>query len=138
MQTAPAQLSRKDQDHALLKRQEALFSLATSPFKQAGMMAFMMYMAGTQLHFFSIMATINGIYSPFNAIMKSGAMFQPDREGKLNTLLPRLIYCGIHGAALLFALYRVHLMGLLPTHLSDWVSSIRIAEPTTRAIPSLF
>jgi len=47
-------------------------ALATSPLKQAGMMAFMMYMAGTQLHFFSIMATFNGIYSPLNAILKSG------------------------------------------------------------------
>ena len=53
------------------KRQQALFSLATSPVKNAAMMAFMMYMAGTQLHFFSILTTFNGIYSPLSAILKS-------------------------------------------------------------------
>lgn len=56
----------------LARRQQALFSVATSPVKNCAMMAFMMYMAGTQLHFFSIMATFNGLYSPLNAILKSG------------------------------------------------------------------
>lgn len=42
------------------------------PFMQLGMLSFMMYMAGTNLHLFSIMATINGLYQPLSAIIKSG------------------------------------------------------------------
>ena len=66
--------SRKGQTElaSTVKRQNALFAMATAPWKNVAMMSFMMYMAGTQLHFFSIMATINGLYSPFNAILKSG------------------------------------------------------------------
>ena len=122
----------------LLKRQEALFSLATSPAKNVGMMAFMMYMAGSQLHFFSIMATMNGLYSPLNAILKSGLVFQPDDEGKLNIMTPRLLYCLIHAAGLAFAIYRIHLMGLLPTHLSDWVASVQAPGTIDRAVTGLF
>jgi hypothetical protein len=65
-------VSTRDQAATLARRQEALYSLATSPLKQVGITAFMMWMAGAQLHFFSIMATINGIYSPLKAIMNSG------------------------------------------------------------------
>ena len=111
--------------------------MATSPLKQVGMMAFMMYMAGSQLQFFSVMATVNGIYSPVNAIFKSGAAFLPDPEGRLNVALPRLIFCAIHGAALAFAVYRVHLMGLLPTHPSDWIAAIQAPETKERAVAGL-
>lgn len=131
--------SRKGQTSgpAVAKRQEALYSVATSPAKSVGMMAFMMYMTGSQLHFFSIMATINGLYSPLNAILKSGLMFQPDPEGKLNVLLPRLLYCLIQGGGLAFTIYRIHLMGLLPTHLSDWVASVQAPGTVGRAVTGL-
>jgi ER membrane protein complex subunit 4 len=121
----------------LAKRQEALFSVATSPAKNVGMMAFMMYMAGSQLHFFSIMATMNGLYSPLNAILKSKLMFQPDPEGKLNVVAPRLLYCLIHAGGLAFAIYRIHLMGLLPTHLADWVASVQAPGVVDRAVTGL-
>lgn len=72
MQSESLLANRKSQQASAQKRREALMALATSPFKQAGMMAFMMYMAGTQLHFFSIITTFNGLYQPLNAILKSG------------------------------------------------------------------
>ena len=58
----------------------------------------------------------------------SPAAFPPDPEGRLNTLLPRLVFCGVNGLGLAFAAYRINLMGLLPTHLSDWVSSIQAPQ----------
>ena len=56
------------------------------------------------------------------------AAFPADPQGKLNTLLPRLLYCAINGLGLAFAGYRINQMGLLPTHLSDWVSSIQAPQ----------
>lgn len=52
--------------------QQALFGKATAPFKNVLMLAFMMWMSGTQLHLFSIMTTISGLYQPLTAIIKSG------------------------------------------------------------------
>ena len=39
-------------------------------------------------------------------------------------------------AALSFAVYRIHLMGLLPTHLSDWVAVVQTPKLLDRAVGS--
>ena len=51
---------------------QALFGKATAPFKNMLMLAFMMWMSGSQLHLFSIMTTLSGVYQPLSAILKSG------------------------------------------------------------------
>ena len=52
---------------------QALFSRAMEPLKMVGMMAFMMWMSGSQLHIFSIMTTLSGVYQPLVAILNSGS-----------------------------------------------------------------
>jgi hypothetical protein len=52
------------------------------------------------------------------------AAFPPDPERKLDTFSPRLLFCVIHFGQFLFALHRLNGMGLLPTHASDWLSSV--------------
>ena len=56
---------------------QALFAHATSPFKMVGMMGFMMWMSGSQLHIFSIMTTLSGVYQPLSAILSSGSGRRP-------------------------------------------------------------
>lgn len=107
------------------RRTAALQNLAFSPLKQVFMTAFMMYMAGSNLHFFSILTVMNGMYSPVNAIMKSGNAFRPIPGSRVDVITPRLLFCGIHFLGLSFAIYRVNMMGLLPTHVSDWLSLIQ-------------
>jgi hypothetical protein len=51
---------------------QALFARAAEPLKMVGMMAFMMWMSGSQLHIFSIMTTLSGVYQPLMAILNSG------------------------------------------------------------------
>lgn len=63
--------SVKESPEMLKRRNDALQNMAWSPIKQILMMSFMMYMAGTNLHFFSILTVINGMYSPVNAILRS-------------------------------------------------------------------
>ena len=55
-------------------------------------------------------------------------------EGRLNTMLPRALYCLIQAGGLAFALWKVNGMGLLPTHPSDYVSAMSLptAEQTSR------
>lgn len=52
------------------------------------------------------------------------AAFPPDPEGKLEMRLPRVLYCLINIGQVLFALYKLNAMGLLPTQPSDWLSTI--------------
>ena len=136
------------------RRTEALQNVAFSPVKQVLMMSFMMYMTGTRLHFFSILTVINGIYSPLSAILRSksctcssqiipfrcspelaymldtllsfplSAAFKSIPGSKVDVVLPHIMFCMIHFGGLVFALYRMHLMGLFPTHVSDWLSLI--------------
>jgi hypothetical protein len=106
------------------RRSAALSALSFSPLKQVGMTSFMMYMTGSNLHFFSILTVINGIYSPVTAILRSGNIFQRIEGSRVDVTGPRFVYCMVHLAGLMFALYRVQLMGLLPTNVSDWSGSI--------------
>lgn len=64
-------------------------------------------------------------------------MFVADPEGKLNVAVPRLMYCAIHAAGLLFAVYRINMMGLLPTNLSDWAPAFEAVVPTDLAVGGL-
>ncbi len=52
-------------------KQAALYGRAQSVFKNVGFMCFMMWMSGSQIHLFSIMMTVSGIYQPLMAIMNS-------------------------------------------------------------------
>lgn len=51
--------------------------------------------------------------------------FKPDAEGLLDTFTPRLLFCLIHMAGVIFGIYKLNAIGLLPTHPSDWVSTLR-------------
>lgn len=51
---------------------QALYSRAAGQVKNLGMMAFMMWMSGSQIHLFSIMMTASGIYQPIMSIVNSG------------------------------------------------------------------
>jgi hypothetical protein len=52
------------------------------------------------------------------------AVFPPDPERKLDTLSPRLVFCLIQFGQVLFGLHKLNTMGLLPTHASDWLSTV--------------
>ena len=56
---------------------QAIYGRATGQLKNMGMMAFMMWMSGTQIQIFSIMMTANGIYQPIAAIANSGQSEHP-------------------------------------------------------------
>lgn len=104
------------------------WEFAQSQMKQVGMYAFMMYMSGGSVHIFSIMMTFNGLYQPLMAILNSGKAFEKFRgaEGRVSTLGPQALFCLIQCGGLSFALYKLANIGLLPTHISDWVSGVQV------------
>lgn len=115
---------KKGEVDASLK-QKKLWDMASSPMKNVGMMAFMMWMSGNTVQIFSIGITMTGLVSPIKAILSSGpafARFAGD-DKTTDVLLPRLLYCFIHLGGFAFALYKLSNLGLLPTHTSDWLTS---------------
>lgn len=135
--------------------EQALYSRATGQVKNMGMLAFMMWMSGSQIHLFSIMMTFSGVYQPLMAIINSGQgtkqhPFEPDHgcvhlqlltavvcaafpdsesdEGRLNVTLPRLLFCLINLGGLAFALWKINGMGLLPTTASDYIAALQVPK----------
>lgn len=130
--------AQQETQEMLDRRTAALQNLAFSPLKQVFMTSLMMYMTGSNLHFFSILTVINGMYSPVNSILNSGNVFRPIPGSRVDIRTPRVLFCGIHLLGLIFALYRVNMMGLLPTHVSDWLSLIQANKVTGTSATGLF
>ncbi|KAK9842355.1 hypothetical protein WJX81_008162 [Elliptochloris bilobata] len=112
----------------LATKQAAVNGRAYGQLKSVAFLCFIMYMSGSQIHLFSIMTTVSGIYQPLMAIVNSEKMFPEELSegGKLNILYPRLLYCLIQAGGLAFALWKLNGMGLLPTHASDYVSALAV------------
>ena len=124
-QADDAAVTKRRAADAQLKQKRA-WDIATGQTKQVGMTCFMMYMSGSGVQIFSILVTCNGILQPLRAILASGKPFEPlsDASGKVDVTGPRLLFCAIQAAGLAFAVYRLNVMGLLPTTVSDWVSGL--------------
>ena len=58
--------------------------------------------------------------------MPASPVFKQDDERKLDVMTPRLLYCLIYCGQLLFVMHKLNNMGLLPTHPSDWLSSMPV------------
>eukprot|EP00239_Pterosperma_sp_CCMP1384_P008206 CAMPEP_0197844680 /NCGR_PEP_ID=MMETSP1438-20131217/1669_1 /TAXON_ID=1461541 /ORGANISM="Pterosperma sp., Strain CCMP1384" /LENGTH=165 /DNA_ID=CAMNT_0043455615 /DNA_START=88 /DNA_END=585 /DNA_ORIENTATION=+ len=117
---------KREVDYAL--KQKKVWEIASSPLKNVGMMAFMMWMTGNGLNIFSIGMVFTGVMQPFKAIAGSGAMFARFADKKTDTFLPRMQYCAIQTLAFFVALYKLNKLGLLPTHTSDWISVLSTPE----------
>jgi hypothetical protein len=50
---------------------QALWQLASAPFRQVGFMCFMMWMMGNSIQIFSIIMTLSGLAAPIMAIYNS-------------------------------------------------------------------
>jgi hypothetical protein len=117
----------KKKDSSLAgKKQQMLYAMATAPAKNVAFMCFMAYMFGNGIQIFSIIMTFSLLAQPFSAILSSGEMFKADAEFKLDTLTPRLLYCLVHSGQIVFGLYKLNAMGLLPVHASDWISTMEV------------
>lgn len=120
----PRKVSTVTKADQVKRKQSALMARAMEPAKQAGFMCFMLYMSGNGLQIFSIMMLVSCIYSPVAAIFNAHKAIPQDEAGELSVFLPRICFMLIQGGQFLFAMYKLHNMGLLPTYASDWVSQL--------------
>ncbi|CAL5350361.1 unnamed protein product [Camellia sinensis] len=123
-----------NQFNALVKAWE----VAQSPFKNLLMMGFMMWMAGNTVHLFSIGITFSALWQPISALQGVGkvkpsakltiSVFQPYKDNKVDLLGPKLLFIALNLGGLALGVWKLNSLGLLPTHASDWVSSLPPAQ----------
>nr|CAB3495882.1 unnamed protein product [Digitaria exilis] len=117
---------RKDSETAW-KAQKA-WEVAQSPFKNLMMMGFMMWMAGSTVHLFSIGITFSALWQPLNALRSVGKVFEPFKDPRVDTIAPKLLFVALNLAAMGLGVWKLNTLGLLPTNPSDWVSSLAPAR----------
>lgn len=65
-------------------------------------------------------------------------VFPRDEEWKqLDVLTPRLLYCLVHLGQLVFGLYKLSAMRLLPSASSDFISTMPVPPVLEHAYPAL-
>ncbi|KAF5936359.1 hypothetical protein HYC85_027488 [Camellia sinensis] len=110
------------------------WEMAQAPFKNLLMMGFMMWMAGSTVHLFSIGITFSALWQPISALQGVGKVFAPYKDSKVDLLAPKLLFIALNLGGLALGVWKLNSLGLLPTHTSDWVSSLSPAQ----CIPLLF
>lgn len=98
------------------------WELAYSPAKSLPMQAIMLYMSGSGVQIFSMMAVGMLITGPIKGISTMGTAFSRFSSPGQSLLLPKLLFvlCQLGGIAV--GLYKCWSMGLLPTETSDWLA----------------
>ncbi|BBN06028.1 ER membrane protein complex subunit 4 [Marchantia polymorpha subsp. ruderalis] len=109
-------------------KQAKAWETAQAPFKNLFMIGFMMWMAGNTVHLFSIGITFSALWQPISALQAVNKTFEPFKDARTDTLLPKLLFIAMNFAGLGLGLWKLNSLGLLPTHASDWVSTL--APPT--------
>ncbi|KAK9149881.1 hypothetical protein Scep_008638 [Stephania cephalantha] len=127
----------QDQDDSTVTRKkdaesnwksEKAWEVAMAPVKNLLMMAFMMWMAGSTVHLFSIGITFSALWQPISALQGVGKVFEPYKDSKVDILTPKLLFIALNMAGLGLGVWKLNTLGLLPTHASDWVSSLPPAQ----------
>jgi ER membrane protein complex subunit 4 len=118
----------------LAKKQSKAMSMATSPFQQMAMNAFMLWFSGSQLNMFSINTVSSAIMTPLGALLGVDRFFGV--LGKdVDTKMAKVLYIVLNLAWLGVGLYKMSSMRLLPTTSADWTSKLEwktFMETTSR------
>ncbi|KFK25360.1 unnamed protein product [Arabis nemorensis] len=116
--------SRQKKDAEANWKLQKAWEVAQSPFKNLMMMGFMMWMAGNTVHLFSIGITFSALWQPISALQSVGKIFEPFKDNKVELLMPKLVFLALNLGGLALGIWKLNTLGLLPTHASDWVSSL--------------
>ncbi len=118
------ELSEKDIAERRERKVKKMNSIQFSPVSSLPMNMFMLWMAGNDIHMFSIMITGNAIYSPIGQMLKVNEVFAPfngDDEVKEELWRVKLVYVAMCFVSLFVGLAKLHFMWLLPTAAADWL-----------------
>ncbi|SNX83299.1 related to EMC4 - member of a transmembrane complex required for efficient folding of proteins in the ER [Melanopsichium pennsylvanicum] len=108
-------------DPAALKMAKA-WELAYSPAKSLPMNAIMLYMSGSGVQIFSMMAVGMLITGPLKGISTMNSAFDRLSSPGQSLLLPKILFILCQLTCIAVGVYKCWSMGLLPTETSDWLA----------------
>ncbi|CAI5980600.1 unnamed protein product [Closterium sp. NIES-65] len=100
-------LTQKDKALDPAKKQERAWALAQSPTKNLLMMGFMLWMAGSTVHLFSIGITFSILWQPISALRTINAAFEPFKDPKVDVVLPKMMYAAVNLFLLSIGLWKL-------------------------------
>ncbi|KAG6387896.1 hypothetical protein SASPL_153091 [Salvia splendens] len=141
-------MSKQKKDAEANWKAQKAWEVAQAPIKNLFMMGFMMWMAGSTVHLFSIGITFSALLQPVNAlrgmlifafvlsekyylsadIITCFVVFEPYKDNRVDLMLPKLVFIALNLVGLGLGVWKLNTLGLLPTHVSDWVSSLPPAQ----------
>merc|ERR1712228_300924 len=130
-----SKLAAKKVDQTQLKIKKAK-ELAWQPAKSFMMTGFMLWMSGNGVHIFSIMITFYAIYNPIKSAFGVNSVFAKFTDtnmtaiDKTSLLTSKATFVLLNMVAMSGALYKMSLMGLLPTTPADWVAFLDLPPAT--------
>ncbi|ESO12376.1 hypothetical protein HELRODRAFT_184819 [Helobdella robusta] len=98
------------------------WDIALGPLKQVPMNLFIMWMAGNSISIFPIMMVGMMFIRPVQALLAFQQTFKMI-EGK-SSALQKIVYIFGNIVSVGLAVYKCHVMGLLPLHASDWLAFV--------------
>jgi len=129
-------------------------NIATAPGKQLFMTAFMLWMAGSGLHIFSLIMVAVSIWQPIQKLLSVNETFAKysnssgddagsggggsgsgsGGSGRVSMLYPKFVFISFNLLAIALVLYKCETLGLLPTSAIDWLPEIRVRTPAEWSI----
>ena len=82
----------------------------------------MLWFSGSSVHMWSLMMTGMALTNPLKELMGMKQIFKRFDDGKADLLIPMLMFAGVQLICLCMGLYKLNVMGLLPTTSADWLS----------------
>ncbi|XP_057539263.1 uncharacterized protein LOC130817526 isoform X1 [Amaranthus tricolor] len=131
-------VTRQKKDAEANWKSQKAWEVAQAPLKNLMMMGFMMWMAGSTVHLFSIGIIFSALWQPISALRDVGKVFEPYKDNKVELLGPKLVFIALNLVGLGLGVWKLNTLGLLPTHVSDWVSSLPPAQVQHYLILCLF
>ncbi|KAK0547198.1 hypothetical protein OC846_004953 [Tilletia horrida] len=121
--TASSTVSRRPTpaQHSALQQAKA-WEIALGPAKSLPMNAIMLYMSGSGVQIFSMMAVGMLVMNPIKALTAVDQPFQRLTSSQHSLLLQKTAYIACQLACIALGLYKCWSMGLLPTESSDWLA----------------
>lgn len=116
-------------DLQLAAKQKHVMAMAMGPGKNLLSTGFMLWMSGSSVQIFSIMATGMALINPLKAIASVNNTFRNfEKEEGPDLLKPKLIFLTMQVLSFAVAVYKLSTMGLLPLTSADWVSYLPPVE----------
>lgn len=102
--------------------------IAKQPVQGLFMQGFMMYMSGSSVQIMSMMVVSNNLMNACKSISNVGKVFKPVEHPQVSLTLPKLTFIAIQCIAIGLVMWKLSVMGLLPTTSGDWMMYLLVKK----------